>query len=101
VSGEAGAVASEPPRAMPALTEAYEQLRRAATESSRRDASLQGLGIFIQKGMAAWMSACTAVTPPMATPVTGDALHMLPSAQRDVIDVLAAMALTTTPEVRT
>jgi len=87
---------------MPALTEAYEQLRRAATESSRCGASLQGLGIFIQKGMAAWMSACTAVTPPLeTTPVAGDVLNILPSAQRDVIDVLAAMALTTTPEVRT
>jgi hypothetical protein len=93
-----------PPRVGPALTDAYEQLRRAATESSRHSLNLQGLGILIQKGMAAWMSACTAVTasmPTPTTPVVGDVLHMLPSAQRDVIDLLAAMALTITPEVRT
>lgn len=93
-----------PPRVVPELTDAYEQLRRAATESSRHSLNLQGLGILIQKGMAAWMSACTAVTPSMPTPTTpvlGDVLHMLPSAQRDVIDLLAAMALTITPEART
>jgi hypothetical protein len=88
---------------MPALTDAYEQLRRAAIESSRRGASLQGLGILIQRGMAAWMSACTTATPPAASalPAVSDVVPMLPSAQRDVIDVLAAMALTITPEVRT
>jgi hypothetical protein len=93
-----------PPRVMPALADAYEQLRRAATESSRYSPNLQGLGIFIQRGMAAWMSACTAVgssTPTPTTPVVGEILHMIPSAQRDVIDLLAAMALTITPEVRT
>jgi len=87
---------------MTALTDAYEQLRRAATESSRHGASLQGLGILIQKGMAAWMSACAAVTPTVASarPAVGDVVPMPPSAQRDVIDVLAAMALPITPEVR-
>jgi hypothetical protein len=96
-------VAVELPRAMPGITDAYEQLRRAVTESSRLGASLQGLGILIQKGMAAWMSACAAVTPPTASalPVVRDLVPMLPSAQRDVIDVLAAMALKITPEVRT
>jgi hypothetical protein len=87
---------------MPALADAYEQLRRAVTESARHSPNLQGLGILIQRGMAAWMSACTAVTSPTPTPpVVGDVLHMLPSAQREVIDLLAAMALTITPEVRT
>jgi hypothetical protein len=93
---------------MPALAEAYEQLRCAATESSRHSPNLQGLGILIQRGMAAWMSACTAVTssstmatPTPTPPVIGDVMHILPSAQRDVIDLLAAMALTITPEVRT
>ena len=88
---------------MPALTDAYEQLRRAATASSRYGANLQGLGILIQKGVAAWMSACTTVAQTTASRslVVSDAVPMLPSAQRDVVDVLAAMALTITPEVRT
>jgi hypothetical protein len=87
---------------MPALTDAYEQLRRAATESSRHAGSLQGLGILIQKGMASWMSACAAVMPPAAPAprAVSDVVPMLPSAQRDVIDVLAAMAIPIIPEVR-
>jgi hypothetical protein len=85
-----------------ALTDAYEQLRHAATASSRHGASLQGLGILIQKGMASWRSAYAAVTPPVAPAprAISDVVPMLPSAQRDVIDVLAAMALPITPEVR-
>lgn len=88
---------------MPGLADAYEQLRRAGTESSRHVPSLQGLGILLQKGMAAWMAACTTLTQPSAptSPAVTDVIHMLPSAQRDVVDVLAAMALTITPEVRT
>jgi len=85
---------------MPALTDAYEQLRRAATESSRHGASLHGLGILIQKGMASWMSACAAVPSSVTPAQRADVVPMLPSAQRDVIDVLAAMALPITPEVR-
>jgi hypothetical protein len=46
-------------------------------------------------------TAVTPSTPTPTTPVIGDVPHMLPSAQRDVIDLLAAMALTITPEVRT
>ncbi len=92
----------ERPRAKPALADAYEHLRRAATESSRYGASLQGLGILIQKGMASWMSACAAVPPPTAPAprVVSDVVPMLPSTQRDVIDVLAAMAIPITPQVR-
>ena len=88
---------------MPALADAYERLRCAATGSSRQCTSLQGLGILIQRGMAAWMSACSAVTPPAASalPAISDVVPMVPSAERDVIDVLAAMALTITTEVRT
>lgn len=88
----------------PGLADAYEQLRYAAIESSwRGGSSLQGLGILIRKGMAAWMNACAAAAPPiMAPPATvGEVVQVLPSMQRDVIDVLAAMALTSAPEVRT
>lgn len=87
----------------PELADSYEQLRRAATEPSRHGANLQGLGILICRGMAAWMHACAAAAPSaprLSLPVT-DVVQMLPSAQRDIVDVLAAMALTITPEVRT
>lgn len=86
------------------LTDAYEHLRLATADPLRRTASLQGLGILIRKGMAAWMHACSTATPPsaLASPKTLiDVVQVLPSVQREVIDVLAAMALTITPEVRT
>lgn len=92
------------PRVTPGLVDAYEQLRRAATESSRDGTNLQGLGVLICKGMAAWMHACAAVAPsalPSSTLSINDPVQMPPGAQRDVVDVLAAMALTITPEVRT
>jgi hypothetical protein len=88
----------------PGLADAYELLRYAAIESSSRgSSSLQGLGILIHKGMAAWMNACAAAVPPTVAPpvMVGDVAQVLPSMQRDVIDVLAAMALTSAPEVRT
>jgi hypothetical protein len=85
------------------LANAYEQLRRAATEM-RRDTSLRGLGILICKGVAVWMQACTAAssTAQRAPPSTSD-VQLLPAAHRDVVDVLATMALMTitTDEVRT
>lgn len=95
------------PRVPPRLADAYEQLRRAATESlpaGANAANLQGLGVLICKGMAAWMRACAAVVPSAmpATPLpVNDCMQVPPSAQRDVVDVLAAMALTITAEVRT
>jgi hypothetical protein len=89
-------------RAPPGLADAYEQLRHAATESSSHDGSrLHGLGILICKGMAAWMNACAAVAPSAAPATVSDVVRVLPDVQRDVVDVLAAMALAITPEVRT
>jgi len=94
---------ADSPRVPPGLADAYEALRRAATESSRVGANLQGLGVLICRGMAAWMHAVALA--PLATAVVAapvdDTMQMPPSAQRDVVDVLAAMALTITPEVRT
>ena len=102
MNGEA--TAPELPRVPPGIADAYEQLRPTATGSARRDTNLQGLGILIRNGMAAWMRACAAVTlsaaPPSPTP-GGDPVGVLPTVHRDVVDVLAAMALTITSEVRT
>lgn len=49
------------------------------------------------------MRACaTAAASAAPTPrQRNDAVQLSPSAQRDIVDVLAAMALTITPEVRT
>jgi hypothetical protein len=89
-------------RAPLGLADAYEQLRHAATESSWHDGSkLQGLGILTRKGMAAWMNACAAVAPSAAAATVSDVVQVLPNVQRDVVDVLATMALTITPEVMT
>jgi hypothetical protein len=65
--------------------------------------NLQGLGILIRRGMAAWMHACAAITPSGArsTSTVGDFARVLPNLQHDVAEVLAAMALTITTEVET
>ena len=63
---------------------------------------LRGLAILIRKGMAAWIHAYRTVTSPAAiTPPAAVTRVPLPAGvQREVVDVLATMALTTTLEVR-
>lgn len=86
------------PRIPRELVHDYERLRDAAT-GTRDAVDLQGLGVLIRKGMAAWMAAC-AVVPTATQPNSPDArAPMLPRTQRDVVDVLAAMVLTIAPEV--
>jgi hypothetical protein len=54
--------------------------------------------------MVAWMRACASVVPaPPASPVApaGIPVPLCPSVQREVVDVLAAIALTTGLEVTT
>lgn len=85
----------------PTLITAYERLRHEAMEPSARG-GLQGLAILARKGMAGWIHACTAAAAsprdlPPPTPAT--ATLMPPNVQREVVDVLAAMALTRTTEV--
>lgn len=84
------------------LTAAYEQLRHDATGPSEQGASPRGLAIFLRQGMVAWMHACiSVVSTPAANPPdrAGVALTLCPSVQHEVVDVLAAMALTTALEV--
>lgn len=85
------------------LVDAYEQLRHDAITAPTRGGSLRGLAILIRKGMAAWMHVCAtaAAGAVAAPPVAGNGVRMPPGVQREVIDVLAAMALTTGMEVRT
>jgi hypothetical protein len=54
--------------------------------------------------MVAWMHACATAAPTTAAllpPRSGTAVAVCPNAQREVIDVLATMALTTALEVTT
>ena len=86
------------------LADAYEQLRHEATGPSGRGGSLRGLAILLRQGMVAWMHACATVAPEPAALLPsrrGVAVPTCPNVQREVIDVLAAMALTTAQEVST
>jgi hypothetical protein len=85
------------------LADAYEQLRHGVVDRSGRGDSLQGLAIIMRKGMAAWMHACmTAAPAPAAVPPSrATTVPVSPNVQREVVDVLAAMALRTGLEVRT
>lgn len=95
--------APEAPRIPKELVDEYERLRGAVT-GARRLTDLHGLGIFVGRGMAAWMRACAAV-PAAVTPPYSETLNagvpMLPRAQLDVVDVLTAMVMTLSPEVMT
>jgi hypothetical protein len=83
------------------LVDAYEQLRHDAIIAPTRGGSLRGLAILIRKGMVAWMHACaTAAVASAVPPAAGNGVRMPPGVQREVIDVLAAMALGTAMEVR-
>lgn len=87
------------------LADAYEQLRREATVASTRESSLRGLAILVRKGMAAWMHACAAVASAMpalpAAAAAVDGLDVSLDVQRQVVDVLTEMVLTTATEVTT
>jgi hypothetical protein len=84
------------------LADAYELLRRDAVEMPGRSGGLQGLAVLIRKGMVSWMDACAgaASTPAvMSPPPRGSAMPLPRDLQREVVDVLVAMALTRETEV--
>lgn len=87
----------------PDLADVYEQLRcDAVGAAAAAIRSVRGLAILLRQGMAAWIHACSAVTSSAAAspPVAADDMCMPASVQREVIDVLAAMASATAWEVR-
>lgn len=87
------------------LVEAYERLRSDGTGALV--SGLRGLGILFREGMAAWIRACAVAAPPIAAASTAEttatpAPALVPMGlEREVIDVLATMALTAVREVRT
>jgi len=84
--------------------DAYEELRGSATGASTPAGGLRGLGILVQRGMAAWIHALTvaaAVSPAPAYCRVVSCHEPLPAGvQHEVVDVLATMALAAS-EVRT
>lgn len=81
-----------------ALISAYEDLRRQAAESS----SGLGMAIILDQGMLAWMLACSCVpsTNPDNSRRCPTAVAALPNElRREIVLVMAAMALKQAPEV--
>lgn len=66
----------------------YEALRHVAVSEGSCQAGLAG-ALLMGRGMASWMHGWQACMP--ASPARGS--QHRPAAQRDVVDVLAAMAL--------
>lgn len=88
------------------LVEAYEQVRNSVT-GTNGGGILRGLAILMREGMAAWIHAVAAL-PPAAVSLpeaaargAAAALALVPTGvQREVIEVLTTMALTSELEVR-
>lgn len=80
--------------------EAYEALRSSVASASSRGESLQGLGAFLRRGMAAWMHLwrpAAPLSPPAAS--RSETRCLPPEVRRDVVSVLAAMVLSRAKEV--
>lgn len=78
-----------------ALTAQYEALRQdvVAKDGCRR--VVRGLALLMRKGMAAWMRGIEEEPPPVAAQVA-PAERLPEGIERDLIDIVAAMALATT-----
>jgi hypothetical protein len=88
------------------LADAYEELRQAATGIPGTGRSLRGRVILIRQGMAAWiralMEAVASEATTVSAPPTLDGVRVAAGMQREVVELLATMALTaTSTEVRT
>lgn len=75
----------------------YEALRRDATEAALMAPRGHGLALFIGRGLPAWLTALTALTP--STPARAvdarvePAARLLPAARVELATVLAGMVL--------
>lgn len=73
------------------LVDAYEQLRRYFTIPAKESPSLNGLALFIHKGMGAWMRASTY---PMSSGSSSKShAPQTASAPPEIIELLATMTL--------
>ena len=81
-----------------ALAERYETMRRDVLEDRRH--GVRGLALLMCQGMAGWMK-CAAEIPahiPSRAVLSSEA-RLPPGIEQDVVDIVAAMALATAPEV--
>lgn len=78
------------------FAEQYEALRREALEVAPFGPRGQGLALFLTRGMPAWLTALTALTPspPRRDDASGDPRpQLLPTIRADLTTVLAGMVL--------
>jgi hypothetical protein len=82
-----------------ALAARYEALRQDVMSSGGCRHTICGLALFMRQGMAAWMKS-PAETPvrQAAVPPAAPAMRMPDGVERNLVDIIAAMALATTLE---
>jgi hypothetical protein len=85
-----------------ALAARYEALRQDLVESGGRRHTVRGLALLMRKGMAAWMkSVGEAPVRDAAIPAASSAMRMPEGIERNLIDIVASMALATALEAVT
>lgn len=85
-----------------ALVQRYEELRAVAAGTKDCTSVVQGLGILLCRGMAAWVRAQVEAPPHPSPAVRGsrDAQVLPPGLSSDLVGILAGMALAVTTEAR-
>ena len=77
-----------------ALVEQYEALRQDVVGKDGCRSVVRGLALIMRKGMAAWMRGIGEEPAPVTAPVASTA-QSPDGFERDLIDIVAAMALAT------
>jgi hypothetical protein len=81
-----------------ALAERYEAMRRDVLDDRRH--SVRGLALLMCGGMAAWMKCVAEIPAPIAPRAALSSERRIPlGIEQGVVDIVAAMALATAPEV--
>jgi hypothetical protein len=79
-----------------ALAARYEALRREVVDPEGCRHAVPGLALFVRQGMAAWMKGVEeAPIHHAAIPTASAAPRILAGIERNLIDIVAAMALAT------
>jgi hypothetical protein len=80
-----------------ALVECYEAMRREVLGDRRH--SVRGLALLMCRGVAAWMKCVAEISADTAPGPAASPENRLPAGiEREVVDIVAAMALATAPE---
>jgi len=93
------------PRDPAYVLEQYEALRLEAMATRMPGLRGQGLAVFMNRGLPAWLAVLTTLGPPPPSPglsistrLPVDVPRLPPSARAELTTVLAGMVLTCTPE---